>query len=148
VAALYLMFVDVCLAFHRRCWAFDLMDRKETRPEIVVFQWQPKHLKWPVNNKEKPDLIFIDPPYFKKKTTWNFSGSFSNYGIIGDVYDFMIFSVIFNLISYRIIGDVYDFMIFSVIFNLISYRSAKEKHKIIDVPIMPIIGRSAFLFVQ
>jgi len=58
---------DVCLAFHRRCWSFDLMDRKATRPEIEVFQWQPKYLKWPVNNKEKPDLIFIDPPYFKKK---------------------------------------------------------------------------------
>jgi ParB/RepB/Spo0J family partition protein len=58
---------DVCLAFHRRCWSFDLMDRKETRPEIEVFQWQTKQIKWPLNNNEKPDLIFIDPPYFKKK---------------------------------------------------------------------------------
>jgi len=32
-----------------------------------------------------------------------------------------------------IIGDVYDFMIFSEIFNLIQ-ECAEEKHKIIDVP--------------
>ena len=25
-----------------------------------------KKIKWPVKSKEKPDLIFIDPPYFKK----------------------------------------------------------------------------------
>jgi hypothetical protein len=24
-------------------------------------------MKWPVKGKEKPDLIFFDPPYFKKQ---------------------------------------------------------------------------------
>ncbi|MDB4443776.1 site-specific DNA-methyltransferase [bacterium] len=57
---------DVCLAFGRKCWSFDLVDRPETRPEIEPFQWNPERLLWPVNGKEKPDLIFFDPPYFSK----------------------------------------------------------------------------------
>jgi len=57
---------DVCLAFGRKCWSFDLVDRPETRPEIEPFRWDPERLVWPVNGKEKPDLIFFDPPYFKK----------------------------------------------------------------------------------
>lgn len=69
---------DVCLAFHRRCWSFDLSDRKDKRPEIEVYQWKTKNLKWPVNNKEKPDLIFIDPPYFKKMARYYSVDSISN----------------------------------------------------------------------
>jgi len=57
---------DVSLAFGRKCWSFDLVDRPETRPEIEPFRWDPERLVWPVNGKEKPDLIFFDPPYFKK----------------------------------------------------------------------------------
>ena len=57
---------DTCLAFHRKCWSFDLDDRLETRPEIEPYQWNPDSLMWPVKGKEKPDLIFFDPPYFNK----------------------------------------------------------------------------------
>ena len=65
---------DTCLAFHRKCWSFDLDDRPETRPEIEPYQWNPESLLWPVppkgrlagKGKEKPDLIFFDPPYFSK----------------------------------------------------------------------------------
>ena len=57
---------DTCLAFHRKCWSFDLADRHETRPEIEPHLWDPESLVWPVKGKEKPDLIFFDPPYFNK----------------------------------------------------------------------------------
>lgn len=65
---------DTCLAFHRKCWSFDLDDRPETRPEIEPYLWKPESLLWPVppkerragKGKEKPDLVFFDPPYFKK----------------------------------------------------------------------------------
>lgn len=57
---------DVCLAFNRRCWAFDSNDRKETRPEIEPFTWNIHNLAWPVNGKSLPDLVFFDPPYFDK----------------------------------------------------------------------------------
>jgi DNA-binding NarL/FixJ family response regulator len=69
---------DVCLAFHRRCWSFDLSDRKDKRPEIEVYQWKAKGMKWPVNSKEKPDLIFFDPPYFKKMASHYSDDSISN----------------------------------------------------------------------
>jgi len=58
---------DTCLAFNRKCWSFDLVDCHETRPEIEPHQWNPEGLLWPVRRKEKPDLIFFDPPYFKKQ---------------------------------------------------------------------------------
>jgi hypothetical protein len=61
---------DTCLAMGRRCWAFDMMDRPETRPEIEPFTWgisSDQSRLWPVNAKEKPDLIIFDPPYFNKK---------------------------------------------------------------------------------
>jgi len=71
---------DTCLALNRRCWAFDMIDRPETRPEIEPHTWisakrfTPLNSKtiqlgpsWPVNSKEKPDLIILDPPYFDKK---------------------------------------------------------------------------------
>ncbi len=57
---------DTCLAFHRKCWSFDLADRPEIRPEIEPYHWDPDALAWPVKGKEKPDLIFFDPPYFNK----------------------------------------------------------------------------------
>ena len=57
---------DTCLAFNRKCWSFDLVDRPETRPEIEPHQWNPETLLWPVEGKEKPDLVFFDPPYFNK----------------------------------------------------------------------------------
>ncbi|WP_299979694.1 hypothetical protein [Desulfobacula sp.] len=37
---------DVCLAFNRRCWSFDLLDRVKTRPEIESFLWDPENLAW------------------------------------------------------------------------------------------------------
>jgi ParB-like chromosome segregation protein Spo0J len=61
---------DTCLTMNRRCWAFDMMDRPETRPEIEPFTWDissDQGLLWPVSAKGKPDLIIFDPPYFDKK---------------------------------------------------------------------------------
>jgi len=61
---------DVCLAFNRRCWAFDMADRPETRPEIEPHTWivdKENTPPWPVTSKGKPDLIIFDPPYFDKK---------------------------------------------------------------------------------
>ncbi|MDA3971385.1 MAG: hypothetical protein PF442_08535 [Desulfobulbaceae bacterium] len=61
---------DTCLAMGRRCWAFDMMDRPETRPEIEPCTWHissDQQLSWPVSAKGKPDLIIFDPPYFDKK---------------------------------------------------------------------------------
>lgn len=61
---------DTCLALNRRCWAFDMTDRPEIRPEIEPHTWTlptANPLAWPVSSKEKPDLIICDPPYFDKK---------------------------------------------------------------------------------
>jgi hypothetical protein len=58
---------DTCLAFNRRCWSFDMVDRPDERPEIEPYFWDINNLKWPVNGKTKPDLIIFDPPYFSKK---------------------------------------------------------------------------------
>lgn len=69
---------DTCLAFHRKCWSFDLIDRPETRPEIEAFTWNPDNLLWPVKGKEKPDLIFFDAPYFKKMAAGYSEASISN----------------------------------------------------------------------
>ena len=70
---------DTCLALNRRCWAFDMIDRPDTRPEIEPYFWDSRDFysyekaseisesqKF-FNSKEKPDLIILDPPYFKKK---------------------------------------------------------------------------------
>ena len=61
---------DTCLALSRRCWAFDMIDRPKTRPEIEPHTWtlsSDQQLSWPVSSKEKADLIIFDPPYFDKK---------------------------------------------------------------------------------
>jgi DNA methylase. len=79
---------DTCLALSRRCWAFDMTDRPETRPEIEPHTWTcgdmtrfifAKSGSCPrkvmdsssanklTSSKEKPDLIILDPPYFDKK---------------------------------------------------------------------------------
>ena len=58
---------DTCCVFNRRCWSFDVGERSETRPEIENHYWNPENLVWPIKGKEKPDLIFLDPPYFKKQ---------------------------------------------------------------------------------
>jgi hypothetical protein len=61
---------DTCLAMGRRCWAFDMEDRPDTRPEIEPFTWEissDQGLSWPVSAKGKPDLVIFDPPYFDKK---------------------------------------------------------------------------------
>jgi hypothetical protein len=55
---------DTCLAFNRKCWSFDLVDRPETRPEIEVFRWTPQDLLWPVKGKEKPGIFWILPRVF------------------------------------------------------------------------------------
>ena len=71
---------DTCLAFNRRCWSFDLSDRKSTRPEIESFLWDPEHLAWPLPKiGVKPDLIFFDPPYFTKKAKQYSKGSISDF---------------------------------------------------------------------
>ena len=59
---------DACLAFNRRCWSFDMVDRPERRSEIEPYFWDRTTLQWPVNGKTKPDLIIFDPPYFKKQS--------------------------------------------------------------------------------
>jgi len=58
---------DTCLAFNRRCWTLDMIDRPDTRPEIEPYYWDMKNLQWPIRGKAKPDLILFDPPYFDKK---------------------------------------------------------------------------------
>ena len=62
---------DVCLAFNRRCWTLDMIDRPDTRPEIEPHYWDIKSNAWDnselLNSKEKSDLIIFDPPYFDKK---------------------------------------------------------------------------------
>ncbi len=70
---------DTCLAFNRRCWSFDLLDRITTRPEIEPFLWDQKNLAWPVPAVKKPDLIFFDPPYFKKMADHYMKGSISDF---------------------------------------------------------------------
>lgn len=70
---------DTCLAFNRRCWSFDLLDRIKTRPEIEPFLWDPENLAWPVPAGKKPDLIFFDPPYFKKMAEHYMKGSISDF---------------------------------------------------------------------
>ena len=70
---------DTCLAFNRRCWSFDLLDRIKTRPEIEPFLWDPQNLAWPVPAVKKPDLIFFDPPYFKKMAEHYMKGSISDF---------------------------------------------------------------------
>jgi len=70
---------DTCLAFNRRCWSFDLLDRIKTRPEIEPFLWDPENLTWPVQTGKKPDLIFFDPPYFKKMADHYMKGSISDF---------------------------------------------------------------------
>ena len=54
----------------RRYWSFYLPDRPETRPEIELHHWNLESLLWPVTGKERPDLIFFDPPYFKKQENY------------------------------------------------------------------------------
>jgi len=58
---------DTCLALNRRCWAFDMVDRAETRPEIEPHTWTMPAANKLTSSKEKPDLIIFDPPYFDKK---------------------------------------------------------------------------------
>mgnify|MGYP002639089414 CR=1 FL=1 len=70
---------DTCLAFNRRCWSFDLLNRINTRPEIEPFLWDPEKLAWPVPAVKKPDLIFFDPPYFKKMADHYIKGSISDF---------------------------------------------------------------------
>ena len=69
---------DTCLAFNRRCWSFDLVDRSDERPEIEPWFWDTGNMKWPVNGKTKPDLIIFDPPYFSKKAKDYEDNSISN----------------------------------------------------------------------
>jgi hypothetical protein len=69
---------DTCLAFNRRCWSFDMVDRPDERPEIEPWFWDINSLKWPVSGKTKPDLIIFDPPYFSKKAKEYEEDSISN----------------------------------------------------------------------
>ena len=69
---------DTCLAFNRRCWSFDMVDRPDERPEIEPYFWDIKNLKWPITGKTKPDLIIFDPPYFSKKAKEYEEESISN----------------------------------------------------------------------
>ena len=55
---------DTCLLFERKCQAFDLAIH-DRRPEIEYHYWEPGPETWPAAGK--PDLIFMDPPYYTKK---------------------------------------------------------------------------------
>lgn len=55
---------DVCLLFERRCCSFDLAVR-DNRPEIRYHHWDAGNKDWPIS--KKPDFIFLDPPYYRKK---------------------------------------------------------------------------------
>ena len=55
---------DMSLVFGRKCLAFD-MAAGENRPEIQQHHWDPHDGVWPLT--KKPNLIFLDPPYFSKK---------------------------------------------------------------------------------
>lgn len=65
---------DTCLAFGRKCWSMDMIDRPDARPEIEPYWWDIKGNfnsegkgkvdAWLFNAKEKPDLIIFDPPAF------------------------------------------------------------------------------------
>ena len=70
---------DTCLVFKRKCWSFDLSDRMKKRPEIEPFLWDSKNPAWPVKTTAKPDLIFFDPPYFKKMADHYMKGSISDF---------------------------------------------------------------------
>jgi len=59
---------DTCLLFERKCQAFDLaapQDKQAERPEIEYHYWESAPETWPITRK--PDLIFMDPPYYTKK---------------------------------------------------------------------------------
>ena len=60
---------DTCLAFNRRCWTLDMIDRPDKRSEIEPFYWELNGTRnlGVLSAKEKPDLIIFDPPYFDKK---------------------------------------------------------------------------------
>ena len=79
---------DTCLAFNRRCWSFDMVDRIDERPEIEPHFWDKDNLKWPVSGKAKPDLIIFDPPYFSKKAKEYEEDSISNL-TRGEYMDFL-----------------------------------------------------------
>jgi len=42
---------DTCLALNRRCWAFDMIERPETRPEIESHTWVSAKRFTPLNSK-------------------------------------------------------------------------------------------------
>jgi hypothetical protein len=93
---------DTCLAMGRRCWAFDMKDRPDTRPEIEPFTWEissDQGLSWPVSAKGKPDLILFDPPYFDKK-----AGEYDEKSISGmprnDYLDFL--AAFFALLKHHV----------------------------------------------
>ena len=65
--------VDVCLAFNRNCYAYDL-NTTHGRPDILPHNIQQDG--WPERTK-KADLLFWDPPYFDKKDAQYADGSIS-----------------------------------------------------------------------
>jgi hypothetical protein len=91
---------DTCLAFGRRCRAFDAVDRGGTRPEIERYHWDAQSPVWPSNVREKPDLIFFDPPYFAKKDDAYCEGSISGLSR----HDYLTFFRKFLLLAYERTG--------------------------------------------
>ena len=64
---------DTCLALGRRCWAFDMEERAETRPEIESHTWiysPDQELSWPVSSKGKADLVIFDLPTARLIAFW------------------------------------------------------------------------------
>jgi DNA methylase len=63
---------DVCLAFNRKCYAYDL-PKDAQRPDILAHDIT---AGWP-DRLKKADLLFWDPPYFDKKDDLYSAGSIS-----------------------------------------------------------------------
>jgi hypothetical protein len=67
---------DTCLAMGRRCWAFDMKDRPDTRPEIEPFTWDissDQSRLWPVSaaeEKYKCGVLIDDYLDILKRTGW------------------------------------------------------------------------------
>jgi hypothetical protein len=77
--------LDVCLAMGRKCYAYDI-DARHNRPDVILHDIAQDG--WPERVK-KADLIFWDPPYFRKMDSMNIGedgyieGSISKLGPAG-----------------------------------------------------------------
>jgi len=74
---------DVCLAFNRRCWTVDMIDRPATRPEIEPYYWdlhgeftKDRETAGFFTAKQKPDIIICDPPTLTRSGMTTIKGAY------------------------------------------------------------------------